>query len=223
VAAAVAPGGALADPIPVDINAGQVGSSTLLTYNTVGSWVGPGIRADLTGQSAPITFVPVTGTALTPSNLSLGAFQAAPLADGQSVSFYNTPFDIKFTATAVNGATDFQPNGTPVDITGVLNGTLTGGNQSSVTASFGPVGTSGSYSYPAFTTGLYSNLLTVPNNPISIVPSTTNSGTSTVQAQLSTTLTPNSPVPEPSTVVIFAATIAGLAFRHRIGRARAAG
>jgi hypothetical protein len=217
-AVATPTGGAWADAIPVDVNSGQASSSTLLTYNTVGSWVGAGVGSD--GSSAsPITFVPVTGTALTPSNLSLGAFQAAAVAAGQSVTFYNTPFDIKFNATAVNGATDFQPNGTPVDITGVLNGTL-GPNQSSVTATFG--GTTGAYSYPEFTTGLYSNLLSIPNNPLEIVPSTTNNGTTTAQAQISTVLSVNAPVPEPSTVVIFAATIAGLAFRHRIRRTRIA-
>lgn len=217
-AAAALPGGAQADNIPVDVNVGQVGSSTLLTYNTVGSWVGAGVGAD--GSSAsPVTFVPVTGTALTPSNLSLGTFQAASLADGQSVTFYNTPFDIKLNVTAVNGVSDFQPNGTPVDITGVLNGTL-GPNQSSVTAVFG--GTTGAYSYPAFATGLYSNLLSIPNNPLEIVPATTNNGTTSAQAQISTVLSVNSPVPEPSTVVIFAATIAGLGFRHRIRRSRAA-
>jgi hypothetical protein len=177
-----------------------------------------------TTQASPISYVPVTGTALTPSTLSLGSFQAAPLADGQAISYYNTPFDIKLTATAVNGVTGVTPNATPIDITGVLNGTLNGKNQSSVTATFGPIGTTGgAYTYPSFATGLYTNVLTVPNNPLAIVPSTTNGGVTTAQAQVVTSLTPTSPVPEPSTVVLFAATIAGLAFRHQIRRARAAG
>ena len=54
---------------------------------------------------------------------------------------------------------------------------------------------------------------------MSIVPSTTNMGMSTVQAMLTTTVTPVTAAPEPSTVVLFAATIAGLGLRHRLRRA----
>ena len=44
---------------------------------------------------------------------------------------------------------------------------------------------------------------------MNIVPSTTNNGLSTVQVALASTAT-GSPVPEPSTVLIFGASIVGL-------------
>jgi hypothetical protein len=221
VLVATAVGRGRADTIESGVSATTVDTPTVMAYTTVGSTVGSGVGTDGTAQSV-VSFVPVSGTALTPSNLSLGSFQAAALADGQSVTFDNTPFTIKFTATSVNGATDFQPNDTPFDIKGFLNGTLTGDNHSTVTATFGPIGSTGPQSLPLFATGLYTNLLKVPDNPLSIVPSTTNSGRTTAQAYVASSLSPNSPVPEPSTVVLFSATIAGLAFRHRIRRARAA-
>jgi hypothetical protein len=224
VALGLMAGGARADALlSNDVAPNTVDVPTLLAYSTVGSTIGTDGVSGATGSTPAITFVPVSGSALTPSTLSLGSFQASALGDGQSVTYNNTPFDIKFTATSVNGAGDFLPNGTPIDVKGVLNGTLTGADQSGVTATFGPAGTSGAFAYPTFVTGLYTNLLKIPDNPISVAPSTTNSGLTSAQAYVASALTPNSPVPEPSTVVLFAATIAGLGFRHRIRRARAAG
>ena len=65
--------------------------------------------------------------------------------------------------------------------------------------------------------------LKIANNPLSIVPSSTYNGMTTAQGMLTTYFTATAPVPEPSTVVLFSATIAGLGFRHRLRRARAAG
>ncbi len=190
-------------------------TSTLVAYDTVGSTIGTTGMTSTGGTPAtpPIAFVPLTGaTFMSPSSLGLGVFQASALSAGESVTYTNTPFDLKFRVDGVNGATGFLPNGTPVDITGTLNGTLTGSNQSSVVATFNAPATA------AFATGLYSNTLAISNNPISIVPSTTFNGVSTVQAMLTTSITPATPAPEPSTVVLFAATVAGLGLRHRLRR-----
>lgn len=226
-------------------------TSTLMAYDTVGSSIGTtgvsvsvreslsqaqadpgtttGTRTDSNGDSIPvtklaasgdlpaITFVPLSGGAfMSPSSLNLGMFKATALADGHAVTFDHTPFDIKFTVDGVNGVSGFQPNGTPIDIRGELNGSLSGASQSSVVATFDKPAAA------AFATGLYANTLAITNSPLSIVPSSSNGGVSTVQAMLTTQITPATPAPEPSTVVLFAATIAGLGFRHRLRRARAA-
>jgi hypothetical protein len=132
---------------------------------------------------------------------------ASALPDGQSTTYTNTPFTLKFNADGINGS-PVQPNETPVTVSGVLNGTLTGSNQSSVVATFNGI------DKPTFQTGLYSNSLTIPGSSMLVVPSTSNNGTSSVQATLASTAT-GIPVPEPSTVVIFGAAIGGLGLWRR--------
>ena len=111
---------------------------------------------------------------------------------------------------------------------GVLNGTLSGPNQSNVTATFGTFDSSGNFTpYSAtnntvnFSTGLYNNSLTLPVGAISIVPSTTNDGVTTLQATLTNVSVAPAAAPEPSTIVLFAATVVGLGFRQRLRKSRA--
>lgn|GEM_PF-749811 len=204
-------------------------STTVLGYDTAQSYIE---NKGITGDANALKIIPVAGgTFLTPSFLSLGAFQSANLDAGQSTTFNNTPFHFKFAADSINGQTGFSPNDAstahPLDLSGVLNGTLNGPNQSSVTATFGKFDDKGVFQpYTSsdefkFSTGLYNNSLKLPNNPVAIVPYTTNNGLTTAQAFL-TNNSVSSPVPEPSTVVLFAATAAGLGFRHRLRKARAA-
>jgi hypothetical protein len=203
-------------------------SSTVLGYDTAQSSIG---TTGVTGDPSGLKISSVAGgTFLTPSYLSLGAFQTSALPAGQTTTYTNTPFHIMFAADSINGQTGITPNGAassaPIDLGGVLNGTLTGGNNSQLTATFGkfvngvftPYTSTDSFK---FNTGLYANTLTLPTNPVPIVPSTTNGGVTTLQAFLTSTPV-GSPVPEPSTVVLFAATVAGLGFRHRLRKARAA-
>lgn len=202
----------------------------LLAYDTVGSTIG---TQGMTGAPNAIKFVPVAGGSfLEPSSLSLGAFQATALAAGASATYSNTPFHIMFRADAVNGQSDFTPNQTPVDLAGFLNGTLNGPNQSTVTATFAKPQAGGAGTDPAaysFQTGNYLNTLKVSDNPLTVVPSTTNGGMTTAQAILSNVANPQAPsdtsttvlTPEPSTALLFAATVAGLGFRHRLRKARA--
>ena len=176
-------------------------TSTLLAYETSGTIGTTGV----TGDPSAITFTPLIGASfVSPSTLALGVFQAKALAAGQSVTYDNTPFDIKFTGRQrqQRHRRRSSPNETPFDITGVLNGTLSGANQSSVTATFDPpvqhlASDPASYS---FATGLYTNTLKIANNPLSIVPSTTYNGMTTAQGMLTTYFTATAPVPEPSTV-----------------------
>ncbi|GAC1470189.1 MAG: hypothetical protein NVSMB9_15040 [Isosphaeraceae bacterium] len=215
-------------------------SSTLLTYDSIGSSIdSTGISTTGTGITAAdaagaIKFVPVSGGSfMTPSALSLAAFQAKALGEGQSVTYNNTPFHIKFGADSVNGVSTFSPNQTPIDIVGHLNGTLTGAKQSNVLATFDkPPGSTDTDSTSVsdtasakdsdgyvFRTGLYTNTLQVPESALAIAPSSSGNGLTTVQGILNSNPI-GAPVPEPSTLVLFAATAAGLVFRHRIRKGR---
>jgi hypothetical protein len=190
----------LASAISTDgTNTTVMSNAPVLSYDTVGSSIS---NTGVVGTQV-VSFVPTSGGSfLAPSSLSLGSFQAASQPAGSSTKYTNTPFSIKFNADALNGS-QFQPNETPVTISGVLNGTLSGNNQSSVVATFNSI------DKPNFQTGLYSNSLAPPGSALNIVPSTTNNGLSTVQVMLASTAT-GSPVPEPSTILIFGASIVGI-------------
>jgi hypothetical protein len=189
----------------------QAQASPVVNYSTSGTIDSTGV----TGTPV-ISFNSIlNSTFASPSQFSLGAFQVANLPDGQTTTYTDTPFHITFLANTVDGTVP-DPNQTPIQVNGVLNGTITGGNQSQVTATFNPV-TSAS-----FLTGPYDNTLTIANSPLSLVPSTTNNGQTSAQATLSSTGGPSQPgdgtsVPEPSTVALFLTTLAGLGV-HRYRR-----
>jgi hypothetical protein len=159
-----------------------------------------------------------------PSSLSLGDFQVAALPNSQSTSYTNTPFHITYLANTVNGIAP-DPNQSPVQVSGVLNGAITGANQSDVKATFDPI-TNGT-----FTTGNWSNTISIADNPLTLVPSTTNNGQTSAQAFLQSTMTSSSSsstggstdtggttnIPEPSTIALFLTSLAGLGI-HRIRR-----
>ena len=95
---------------------------------------------------------------------------------------------------------------------GTLNGTITGASQSSVVAKFDPIAN------PTFLTGDFINTLSFTDNPLSLVPSTTNTGRASAQAYLTT----ETRVPEPTSIALFLTTLAGLGVRHRVRTRRAA-
>jgi len=179
-----------------------------MSYSTSGS-------IDSTGVSGPgiISFVPVTnGEFSSPSSFSLGDFQVAALPTGQSTTYVNTPFHITYLANTVNGIAP-DPNETPISVSGVINGTITGGNQSSVQAKFDTVAD------PTFITGAFQNTLNILDSPLSLVPNSTNNGKTTAQAHIDSVETT---VPEPTSIALFVTTLAGLGVRHRVRARRAA-
>jgi hypothetical protein len=183
-------------------------ASAIINYSTAGS-------IDSTGVSGPgvISFVPVTsGLFNSPSAFSLGDFQVAPLPDGQTTTYTNVPFHITFLANKVNGTAP-DPNETPIQVSGVLNGTVTGANQAEVVATFNPIANAN------FMTGKLSNTLSIIDSPLSLVPSTTNNGQTSAQAGLKTEDTSN-PIPEPTSIALFVTTLAGLGIRQQIRRTR---
>lgn len=185
-------------------------ADAILSYDTSGS-------IDSTGVTGPgvISFVPISSNSFnSPSGFSLGEFQVAALPAGQSTTYTDTPFHITFLVNTVNGSTP-DPNETPIQVSGMLNGTITGGDQSSVVATFDPI------SDPTFLTGNFKNTLTIPNNPLSLVPHSTLSGRTSAQANLDTTVVQN-PIPEPTSIAMFLTTLAGFGVRQRLRGRRAA-
>jgi hypothetical protein len=186
-------------------------ASPLMQYSTTGSISGDGI----TGQNI-ISFKAAQGSFTAPSSFSLGEFTVDPLNSGQTTTYNNTPFSITYLAENVDGNKPV-PNDTPITLTGVLNGTFSGPDQSSVVATFNPV------DLKPFQTGAFVNTLSILGNSVSLVPSTTNGGQTTVQASMAVTASPSpSPVPEPASLAIFLTAAAALGFRRRLLRARAA-
>ena len=190
----------------VALSAAGVRADAIMSYTTSGS-------IDSAGVSGPgiISFIPVSNGAFNaPSAFSLGDFQVAALPDNQSTTYTNTPFHITYLANSVNGVAP-DPNETPIQVSGVLNGDISGANQSNVVATFDPLPKS------AFQTGAYKNTLKILDSPLSLVPSSTNNGQTSAQARLDTV-----PVPEPTSIALFVTTLAGLGVRHRVRARRAA-
>lgn len=209
----------------------NVQASALHTYSTTGAILGDGIvttgassaasetvaastgisaNAAVTGTGA-ISYNPVaTGSFLAPSSVGLGEFVVSTLPEGQSTSYHNTHFSIIYNPLTVGGVA-YPANGTPVTITGELNGTVTG-NQSTVVTTFDPIQS------PVFSAnGTYLSTLSVTNNPLNLVPASAG-GRTTVQAQVSSS--GPVPAPEPTTMAILATSLVGFGLRQKLRSAR---
>jgi hypothetical protein len=182
-------------------------ASPVVNYSTSGTIDSPGVSG-----TPVISFNSVLNSSYgAPSSFSLGDFQVAALPDGQTTTYNDTPFHITYLANSVDGNAP-DPNETPIQVSGVLNGTIMGGNQSHVVAKFDPITNAN------FVTGPYSNMLSITDNPLTLVPSTTNHGQTSAQAFIESTPVGTPPpisgggteVPEPSTVALFLTAMAGL-------------
>lgn len=179
--------------------AAPISAKTLITYSTTGNVSSEGVTgAPVVGFNSV-----ATGSFTAPSSFSLGSFQVAPLDDGVTTIYDNVDFSITLGVQLVDG-TSPMPNETPLIISGKLNGSVTGKSQSDLVATFNPI------SYGPFQTGGFLNTLSVLDAAVSLVPSTTNSGQTTAQARIVVTA-----VPEPGTILIFAAAVGGVAAWRR--------
>jgi len=193
----------------------------IITYSTAGTI---DTTTGISGVGPAISYIPVTeNTVNAPSALSLGSFQVAGLTGTQTTTYDNTPFKISFFVNSIGGATP-DPNETPITISGVLNGTITGKNQSTVVAKFDTPTKS------VFKTGAFSDTFKITDSPLSLVPSTTNSGLTSAQAHIKAdpvSVTGPPPIggttqtPEPTSIALFGLAIGGLAL-HRYRSRRAA-
>ena len=188
---------------------GSASINSFMDYSTSGT-------VDSTG----VTGTPVigfnsvsSGSYTAPSSFSLGEFLVAALPSGNSTTYDNTPFHITYVTHQVDGSVP-DVNGTPVVLNGVLNGTVTDGSQSNVIATFSPTG-------PApFQTGNFTNTMNVVDQSLSLVPSSTNGGRTTAQAQMIVQAVTPPAIPEPTTVAMFLTALAGLGLRRRLRAGR---
>jgi hypothetical protein len=187
-------------------------ADSILTYSTAGSIDASSSGDGVTGANV-ISFVPITTAAVDAnSNISLGFFQVAGEAAGQSTTYTNTPFSI----TYVPGSIDGNPVSSTISITGTLNGTVTGNNFSTVVATFNPL-TDGSFQVMDGS-NLVTSTLAIPQGSQLLVPSLTGNGETTVEGLITTNGVPinETPAPEPSTIALFLSTVGGLGLRKYV-------
>jgi len=75
----------------------------------------------------------------------------------------------------------------------------------------------------SFRTGDFVNTLTIPDKTLTLVPSTSNLGRTSAQANIESIYSPLSTTvttPEPTSIAIFVASIAGLGLRRRLRASR---
>ena len=188
--------GATASPLSYTTS-GQITPTTGVTGTNVVSFVplSSGNSVDLsTGQT----------------NASLGNFVISPLAAGATTTYSNTPIQISFQPQSYGGTS--ISSDTPVVVSGVLNGVVSGPSSSTVTATFNspPNGLIGLGSGNG--TGEFS----IPTSPLLLAPSTSNNGTTTAQGLVTSSTGSESPVPEPSTIALFLTTVGGLGLRRYV-------
>jgi hypothetical protein len=182
--------------------ADSIQADNILNYTTSG---GPG-TAGVTGAAA-ISFVPVQNESVdTASNISLGTFVVAGLTNGETTTYNNTPFTLSLIPNSFNGT---ALKDTAVQITGTLSGMVSGSNQSNVTVTFNQP------QDPTFAIGTGSGTLHLSNTTELLVPSTTQGGQTTIQAQVVTSGIV-SEAPEPSTIALFLSTVCGLGLRRYV-------
>jgi hypothetical protein len=189
-------------------------SDATVGYSTAGS-VDTTTTADGVTGTNVISFVPITNSQVSAtSNIPLGYFQVAAEPTGQSTTYANTPFSINFIPGTIAGET--PTSSSPVTITGVLNGTITGSNQSSVVATFN---TFNGVSTLETADATYKSTLSIPQSSmLPLVPSSAGNGATTVEGMIATKLSPNNevPAPEPSTIALFLSTVCGLGLRKYV-------
>jgi hypothetical protein len=199
------------------VNAAAISSTnndSILGYSTAGS-IDTTTTADGVSGTNVISFVPITNSQVSAtSNVPLGYFQVAAEPTGQSTTYTNTPFSINFIPGTVAGET--PTSASPITITGVFNGTITGSNQSSVVATFN---TFNGVSTLTAASGTFTSTLSIPQSSmLPLVPSSAGSGATTVEGMIATTLSSNNEVaaPEPSTIALFLSTVCGLGLRKYV-------
>ncbi len=182
----------------------QADAAATYSYTTTGS---------ISGMSGvlPIQFLGLygAGTLTTPGSFTLGEFITNPLPPTATLIYNHTPFTIDVMVSNPTGyyKTDYK-------ITGNLNGYITGAgtgdmvaNATSVTATAG--GISGIPPFPA------SDLVILAPQAI-VAPDGSTRGFTRLTAQvLVSGLGPPSPAPEPASIAIFGAALAGWAIRRR--------
>lgn len=178
--------------------------ATPIAFSTSGSVDGVGVVGD-----PIIVFQGVQyGSLTTGDTFNLGRFAVAGTSIGGSATYTDVPFQIAFRSQSIDGSAP-SPNETPVLLQGTLSAVVTDGKLVSLSAKFPFMDVPANpppflQSIPAFRTGGYMNYLYVTNNG--------EDGRS-IQAVLNVT-----PVPEPTSMLVFAAAAGLVALRSRRAR-----
>jgi hypothetical protein len=175
---------------------------TPITYSTYGSVDGFGV------DGPPILYfqgVPYSSLT-TGSSFNLGKFAVAATPEAGSATYTNVPFHIAVRVQSVDGSA-VNPNDTPVTLSGTLSAVLTDGQITSLNAHFAPPVAlpGGAGPYPTWTNpfqlGSYMGYLSVDS---------TGDGGAPIQGTMNV-----SNVPEPTSILVFAAAGGFLALRAR--------
>lgn len=197
--------------------------ASTIYYQTDG-WVGS------VGQNAPDGAIAFTGASHAtspvslPGTFSLGNFDIASLAANETLTASNTPFsvivDIGVESAAKGPGQSWVSS--EVEVSGVLNGTIIGNSQSSMVATVTSVQQVGSGTLPFPMSDFHVVLGPVAITPYDDNPVRWDLPGSPFHYSLSSPLTAQvsvvSSVPEPTTMAVLCAGLAGYAFRRRRGR-----
>ena len=188
-------------------------ADSILSYSTAGSIDASVSNDGVTGANV-ISFVPITSASVDAnSNVSLGFFQVAAESGSASTTYNNTPFSITYVPGSIDGN---AITGQAATITGVLNGTVTGSNFSTVVATFTSLTSPSSQVVDG--SNLVTSTLSIPQGSLFLVPSLSNNGESTAEGSVVSTGVPvnETPAPEPSTIALFLSTVGGLGLRKYV-------
>lgn len=187
----------------------NVDAAAILNYQTA---TAIDLSSGITGPNL-ISFTPAAGDsgvdlASGSVNASLGTFVVAPPAQGSSTTYDNVKFAITFLPKSLDG--------TPLSsvsqvITGTLNGVIDSPYHSTVVATFDqPEG--------SIDLGSQKIALSFPKGDKLLVPSQSNGGLTTAEAQIASTQVPS--IPEPSMIALALTALGGLALRRRVAARR---
>jgi hypothetical protein len=180
-------------------------ASASYNYSTSG-WIG--------GSSfGGLSFSGNSGAVAGPGALVLGSFynNNSSLPDGAELTFKDVPFTVNLTLSSASGPYGYQN----LVISGVINGSLTGSNQTSLLATVTGVTSTTGWNGPIVDP---SDLTVFPQTIAWSGSGSYYSGTaSSLVAYISKTLDPV-PVPEPGAMLVFGAAMAGAVAWNRARR-----
>ena len=211
---------ALALSIPA-VPQARAASVQSYSYTTSGGIDGP--------SGSPITFNPqsYSSTLTTPGSFVLGSFTTSPLPPTATLTYNNTPFTIDLNIAPAGSYVypyyygySYNPSAYQYQISGVLNGSITGATSGS--------GSSSMFATITSVTGSGLGSTTTPPFPVSDLQFNfpqgiaaavgSNPSTTTLAGQVTIAGVPllPAPAPEPSTIAVFGLALAGLACRRQL-------